>query len=130
MSSGNSSLENPTVIYAHDRSRGELDFMCTVEWSWSPYHQRIDSYFFGLTETEVELWSQYNDESTGQENWCCCVVADKTSNDAQAVAASLLEFLWRHESAESAIGLFDMVSDEGLLEQDAVFQIGESVWPE
>lgn len=130
MSSGKLSLENPNVIYADDRFRGELDFMCTVEWSWSPYHQRIDSYFLGLTDTEVELWSQYNDESTGQENWCCCVVADKTSNDAQAVAASLLEFLWRHESAESAIGVFDMVSDEGLLEQDAVFQIGESVWPE
>ena len=130
MSSSNSSLENPSVIYADDRFRGELDFICTVEWSWSPYHQRIDSYFLGLTETQVELWSQYNDESTGQKNWCCCVVADKTSNDTQAVAAALLEFLWRHQSAESSIGLFDTVSDEGLLEQDAVFQIGESVWPE
>lgn len=35
-----------------------------------------------------------------------------------------------HESAESLIGLFDMVSDEGLLEQETVTYIGRTVWPE
>ena len=122
--------QQPEVIYEHDRDRGELDFMCTVEWSWSSYHERIDSYYFGLTDTEYELWSHYNDESTGNKNWCCCVVANKTALGIVEAPARLLEHLWRHESAESAIGLFDMVSEEGLLEQDEVIQIGKAVWPE
>ena len=129
MSSIVPSLKNANIIYEHDRSRGELDFICTVEWSWSPYHQRINSYFLGLTETEVELWSQFDDDATGRKSWCCCVICEKTSDDKQALAASLLELLWKHESAESSIGLFDMVSDEGLLEREVVFQIGELVWP-
>ena len=57
-------------------------------------------------------------------------MAECTSNDAEAIAASLLRFLWMHEGAESLIGLFDMVSDEGLLEQETVTNIGRTVWPE
>lgn len=122
--------QQPEVIYEHDRDRGELDFMCTVEWSWSSYHERIDSYYFGLTDTEYELWSHYNDESTGNKNWCCCVVANKTAVGIVEAPAWLLEHLWRHEGAESSIGLFDIVSEEGLLDQDEVIQIGKAVWPE
>ena len=127
---GNERTQQPEVIYEHDRDRGELDFMCTVEWSWSSYHERIDSYYFGVTDTEYELWSNYNDESTGNKNWCCCVVASRTAVGIDKAPEWLLEHLWRHESAESSIGLFDMVSDEGLLEQDEVIQIGKAVWPE
>ena len=123
-------IQPPEVIYEHDRDRGELDFMCTVEWSWSSYHERIDSYYFGVTKDEYELWSYYNDESTGNQNWCCCAVAKKTAIPITKAPAWLLEALWRHESAESSIGLFDMVSEEGLLEQDEVIQIGKTVWPE
>ncbi len=123
-------IQPPEVIYDHDRDRGELDFMCTVEWSWSPYHERIDSYYFGVTEDEYELWSHYNDESTGGHNWCCCVVAKKTAAPITRAPAWLLEYKWRHESAESSIGWFDMVSEEGLLEEDEVIQIGRAVWPE
>ena len=122
--------QQPEMIYEHDRDRGELDFMCTVEWSWSSYHERINSYYFGLTDTEYELWSCYNDESTGNKNWCCCVVANKTAVDIVEAPAWLLQHLWRHESTESSIGMFDMVSEEGLLEQDEVIQIGKAVWPE
>ena len=127
---GNDDLQPPEVIYEHERNRGELDFVCTVEWSWSSYHERINSYYFGVTDTEYELWSHYNDESTGNQNWCCCVVANKTSVGIVKAPGWLLEHLWRHESAESSICMFDMVSEEGLLEQEAVFRIGESVWPE
>ena len=116
------------VIYDHDRDRGELDFICTVEWSWSSYHERINSYYLGITDTEVELWSQYNDESTGGIGWCCCVVAGRAPIEAQKAATMLLEYLWRHESAESSIGLFDMISEEGLLEQEEVIQVGKAVW--
>ena len=129
MTAINLSLPKPDVIYDHDRDRGELDFICTVEWSWSSYHERINSYYLGITDTEVELWSQYNDESTGGTGWCCCVVADKAPIKAHEAATMLLEYLWRHESSESSIGLFDMVSEEGLLEQDEVIQIGKAVWP-
>ena len=120
----------PEVIYDHVRDRGDLDFMCTVEWSWSSYHERIDSYYFGVTEDEYELWSHYNDESTGNQNWCCCVVAKRTAVPVSRAPGWLLEYKWRHESAESSIGMFDMVSEEGLLEQDEVIQIGKAVWPE
>lgn len=130
MTALDSSLPKPNVIYDHDRDRGELDFICTVEWSWSSYHERINSYYLGITDTEVELWSQYNDESTGGKGWCCCVVANKTAVGIAEAPGWLLEHLWRHESAESSIGLFDMVSEEGLLEQDEVIQIGKAVWPE
>ena len=118
------------MIYDNDRNRGELDFICTVEWSWSSYHERINSYYFGVTEEEYELWSHYNDESTGNQNWCCCAVARKPSVPNPRAPAWLLDALWRHESAESSIGMFDIVSEEGLLEQDEVIQIGRAVWPE
>ena len=123
-------IHPPEIIYDHGRDRGDLDFMCTVEWSWSSYHERIDSYYFGVTEDEYELWSHYNDESTGNQNWCCCVVAKKTTVHITKAPGWLLEHKWRHESVESSIGMFDMVSEEGLLEQDEVFQIGKSIWPE
>lgn len=128
MTAINLSLPKPDVIYDHDRDRGELDFICTVEWSWSSYHERINSYYLGMTDTEVELWSQYNDESTGGIGWCCCVVAGRAPIEAQKAATMLLEYLWRHESVESSIGLFDMISEEGLLEQEEVIQVGKAVW--
>ena len=129
-SRGEAKLPSPAVIYDTDRDRGDLELICTVEWSWSSYHERIDSYYFGVTDTEYELWSHYNDESTGNKNWCCCVVANKTAIGIVEAPAWLLEHLWRHESTESSIGLFDMVSEDGLLDQDEVIQIGKAIWSE
>lgn len=123
-------LPEPEIVYDSDRPRGDLDFICITEWTWSHYHERINSYYLGITATEYELWSHYNDESTGTKKWCCCVVANKTGVKIIEAPEWLLEHLWRHESAESSIGMFDMVSEEGLLEQDEVHQIGQSVWPE
>ena len=116
-------LPEPEIVYDSDRPRGDLDFMCTVEWSWSSYHERVDSYYFGVTKDEYELWSHYNDESTGNRNWCCCAVAKKIAVPIARAPAWLLEALWRHESAESSIGLFDVVREEGLLDHDRVTQI-------
>jgi hypothetical protein len=121
-------LPEPEIVYDSDRPRGNLEFMCTVEWTWSHYHERINSYYLGVTATEYELWSQYNDESTGDKSWCCCAVVNKTAVHITRAPASLLEALWRHESAESSIGMFDMVGEEGLLEQDEVIQIGKAIW--
>jgi hypothetical protein len=57
-------------------------------------------------------------------------VASKTAVGIVEAPAWLLEHLWRHENSESSIGLFDVVSEEGLLDQDEVIQIGKVVWPE
>ena len=123
-------LKNPDLVYDHDRERGELTFLCTVEWSWSRYHERIEAYYVGFTETEYELWSRYNEESSGEDAWCCCVIADRTQMDLHKAASKLLRWLWTQERAESSIGVFDMVSEEGLLDENDVIQIGQLVWPE
>lgn len=119
-------LSAPTIIYDTDRARGDLEFICTVEWTWSHSHERVNSYYFSVTDTEYELWSHFNDESSGNKNWCCCVVANNTNVGIVEAPGWLLGHLWRHESRESPIGVFDVVSEEGLLSQAEVIQIGKA----
>lgn len=118
----------PTIIYDTDRDRGDLEFICTVEWTWSHSHERVSSYYLGTTETEHELWSSFYDEMTGEDAWCCCVSTEKTELDSQIVASTLLAFLWRHEAEDSSVGHFDAVSAEGLLIEDQVVTIADLVW--
>ena len=58
------------------------------------------------------------------------MIADRAQMDLHKAASKLLRWLWTQERAESSIGVFDMVGEERLLDENDVIEIGQLVWPE
>ena len=121
-------LTNPKVVYDQKKHRGELEFICTVEWTESHYHERIESYYLGRTKTKFELWCHFYDDNYGKYEWCRCLITDKAELSSEAIASELLRFIWVAESDGTSSGQFDIVTEEGLLTEDQIFAIGAEVW--
>ena len=50
--------------------------------------------------------------------------------DLHKPASKVLRWLCTQERRESSIGVFDMLSEERLLDENDVIEIGQLVWPE
>ena len=48
------------------RMERTADFLCTIEWSWSPANERMESYYLQRGRTHWILWRKDFDDNYGQ----------------------------------------------------------------
>ena len=46
--------------------RRKADFLCTIEWSWSPVNERMESYYLQQGRTYWILWLKHYDNNWGK----------------------------------------------------------------
>jgi hypothetical protein len=46
--------------------RRKADFLCTIEWSWSPVNERMESYYLQQGRTHWILWLKHYDNNWGK----------------------------------------------------------------
>ena len=118
----------------------KCEFVCTLEWSWTPYNERMESYYLQRARTHWVLWLRRFDDNWGKWNkpgaiaryvWKDCI-SDHAEGlgqiDWHNAAMILLRAVFAEEIRQySDPGRFDVTSD-GLLFMDELDAVADAVW--
>ena len=106
----------------------ELQYIGTVEWTWSPMHLRIDSYYLSSDRTRSHwfLWvSSFDDDD--------CLLyacASKKGISEKVAAVYLLIDAWNYEREFDELDHFHIINTVEFLSVAEFRAIGRVVWPE
>jgi len=115
-------------------------YICTVEWAWSPAHNRVDGYELSLSEDEShwifwfvcpclnqeceEVLPWDNEDPLSQASLCCSA----EGVDEHRAAAILLKAFWEEEVKFQDLDKYHLLNDTGILSVHWVESIADTVW--
>ena len=103
-------------------------FLFSVEWMWSPAHNRIDSYFINIKRSRYYLWNSFFDRHSFSDYWDFIGYTDNKKGDLHEISMNIIKNYWEVEAKDSCLDYFHVISSEGLLKVSDVKSIGRSVW--
>lgn len=110
----------------------KVQFLGSVEWSWSPMHSRWDAYYLNPRGKYWLLWIRYLDDNEWIPKWRWNLYAWglRKGVSTKEAAVYLLADAWAAEARESDLDHFHLINDPGLLTIPELCAIGRLVWPE
>ena len=104
-------------------------YILGVEWSWSPMHSRVESYYISTNRSRSHwfFWHSYiddNDWSYPRINTITAMGTYKGVNKKEA-AIKLLEIYWKNEANEYDLDKGFMYSSYGLLSDEEAQPIAD-----
>ena len=117
-----------------DRPRGtprKVERLCSVEWAWSPNHNRIDTYYINEKPTFWALWRHNLDDGQWPWKWTWQFYAygpKSPAEDIETIATYLLLDAWSAEVKEGNIDHYHWINEEGLLDTKTIREIAREVW--
>ena len=108
----------------------KVQFLCAVEWAWSPMHNRIDNYYLHQRGKRWLIWNNWLDDNDvpWRWHWDVLAYADKVDADPEAIAIHMLRQTWEQEAKHATIDHYHWINDTGLLSVDQVQAIARTVW--
>ena len=103
-------------------------FLFSVEWMWSPAHNRIDSYFINIKPSRYYLWNSFFDRHSFSDYWDFIGYTDNKKGDLHEISMNIVKNYWEVEAKDSCLDHFHVISMEGLLKVSDIKSIGRSVW--
>jgi hypothetical protein len=111
--------------------RQTAEFICTIEWSWSPLNERKESYYLQRGRTHWILWLKRYDDNWGK--WEKPVVVarcpgkeiGRDKDAAMILLAGVFSEAIRHYNSDP--GPFD-INDAGLLSMWELDVVSDTVW--
>ena len=126
---------NPKLEYSEpllkQRPKGsprKLTHLFSVEWAWSPMHNRIDNYYLNPRRTDFLLWNNCLNDHTVPWTWSWELLAygNRCKADEKAIAAHLVKALWECE-AEHGTDHYHWINNTGLLSTEEVQALAREV---
>ena len=113
------------------RSPRKTEYIGGVEWAWSPWHSRSDSYYLNPRRSLWLLWNRWWDDNdwNSAHKWSLCGYGPKKGVDAKTAAIYLLLDVWKVE-ARRGLGHYHYMSKPGLLSYEELSEIARIVWPD
>jgi hypothetical protein len=112
----------------------DAEYIATVEWAWSPWSSRQDSYHLHRGRTDWLLWGSSPNENgeEGHGRYIRAILAACPRRDIEAKEAArlLLTYAWKCERDEFSLDAFHFLGNDGLLSGDQIDSIAEQVWPD
>jgi hypothetical protein len=111
--------------------RRKTEFLCTIEWSWSPVSERVESYYLQQSRAHWILWVKRYDDNSGR--WKKPVTIARCPRtglrDGKDAAMILLAAVLAEEIRfyESDTGRFD-INNDGLLSMGELDAVADAVW--
>jgi hypothetical protein len=125
-----------SASFAKHMDRRTTAFLCRIEWSWSPVHHRMDSYYLLRCRTYWVLWvkrhGDYGEEWEQPIPIARCQ-RDGFGEDCKAAAMILLAAVLTEEirqlgSYGSELDRFHAITDAGLLSAKELDVVADTVW--
>ena len=108
-----------------------VEFLSSVEWSWSPMNSRWEAYYLNPTDKYWLLWIRYPDDTDRDIVWRWDLYAWGLRNGVseKEAAVYLLADAWSAEARDSDLDRFHLINDAGLLSLPELYAVGRLVWP-
>ena len=112
------------------RSPRKVRYLGSVEWAWSPAHNRYDAYYLGQRGRYWLLWTRWQDweDGGGCWRWSLFGWAPKSGEDWEVAAVYLLLDTWVAEDKEACTGRFHWVAEAGHFSAVGLNAIADRVW--
>jgi hypothetical protein len=126
-------LEGSASLAKH-MDRRTTSFLCTIEWSWSPAHNRMESYYLQRRRTHWILWAKHHgDVEEYYPNPTAiarCRRGDGFAQDYKPAAMILLPAVLIEEIRQhnSELDRFHAITNAGLLSTKELDVVAEAVW--
>ena len=108
-----------------------MERVCSVEWAWSPTHDRLDSYYINEKPNYWALWKHELDDvsSPWRWTWRLYAYAPKVPNeDVSTIVAYMLFDAWTDEARAVGLDHYHWINETGILDTETVQAIGRAVW--
>ena len=108
----------------------KLVFICSVEWAWSPAHNRIDNYYLNPKPKNWILWNNWvNDRDVPWSwHWDFIAYANRVDADERTIAAYMLMETWKMEAAYNDLDHYHWINNPGCLCVEDVQSIAREIW--
>ena len=107
-------------------------YLGALEWSWSPMHSRMDSYYLSYDKDHWMIFMHLLEDgsSSWEWSWYLYAIAPRVSADDRSVGFWMIHDLLKYDAVTHEVDEFHLVSGEGLLTVGDFENIGQLVWTE
>ncbi len=109
----------------------EANFLCQVEWAWSPMHNAIHSHYLCTRRDYWIIWVRWLDDEFWPPRWRWWFQgwARRVKGvDERTAAFHLLADLWREQRDDQGYDHFHWINEEGEFDAADLAAIGRAVW--
>ncbi len=108
----------------------KLEFVCSVEWAWSPINNRIDNYYLNPKPKHWMLWSNWVNDRVVPWTWHWDVLAyaPRIEADEFTLATHMLLETWKYLAAYEGVDHYHWVNNTGCLSVEDVQAVAREVW--
>ena len=108
----------------------KINFLCSVEWSWSPMHHRIDNYYLNPRRTGWLLWNNWVEDGGFPWTWHWDLMAygNRCRSDAKTIACHLILELWKFDAKYHQVEKYHWINNTDLLSVEEIQALAREVW--
>jgi hypothetical protein len=120
-----------SASFAKPMDRRTTAFLCRIEWSWSPVHYRMESYYLQRCRSHWVLWVKHHGEELYQPIPIArCQRGEGFAQEYKTAAMILLAAVLTEEIRryDSELDRFHAITDTGLLSTEELNAVGDTVW--
>ena len=122
--------ESPLAERYPKGSPRKTEFVCSVEWAWSPVHHRIDNYYLNPKPKRWILWNNWlNDwEYPWAWHWDVLAYAPRVEVEEFTLATHLLLETWKYLATHEGVDHYHWVNSTGCLSVEDIQAVAREVW--
>ena len=123
-------LDEPLLHNRPKASPRKITFLFSVEWAWSPMHNRIDNYYLNPRRSGWLLWNNWVEDGGFPWTWHWDLMAygNRCRADAKTIASHLILEVWKFDARYHQVDQFHWINNTGLLSVEEIQAIGRKVW--
>ncbi len=107
----------------------KLTFICSVEWAWSPAHNRIDNYYLNPKRKHCFLWNNWLDDGDiWTWHWDVLACTPAIKSDERTIAAHILMDHWKEDAKYNDLDRYHWINNSGCLSVEDIRAIAREVW--
>jgi hypothetical protein len=123
-------IDEPLLRNPPKTSPRKLTYLFSVEWAWSPMHNRIDNYYINPRRTGWLLWNNWVEDGGAPWTWHWDMYAHgrRCRSDERTISIHLIKALWEFDAKYHDVEHFHWINNTGLLSVDEIEAIAREVW--